>query len=335
MIIQCGTCNTQFNVDEGRLRPEGSRVRCSVCKSVFVAYPTKRGGPPEEEAAPPWRVAPDEKQRGPSAPPPEAPPSREFDNLLHGIFEESLREIRAIQTDEDVVSPPRRAPEPEEPLARGGEPKALFEDLRGSPVVTEEPPEPPVRRGKNRVLPVVAVLLLVLVGMAAAVAIWMPEWLPRPLVAYLEGLRGKGTADPGSVGLTVETVKGAYVEGKGGGRLFAIRGMVKNEYATPRSHILLEANLLDKSGASVMKRQAYAGNVLTEEEIKTLPMEVIRQRMDNRYGTQDSNMDVPRGKSLPFVIVFENLPQDLAEFTVAPIGSSDRPQGGPQAAPAS
>ncbi|MBW1754259.1 MAG: zinc-ribbon domain-containing protein [Deltaproteobacteria bacterium] len=39
MIITCEECQASFNLDESLLKPTGSKVRCSKCKKVFVAYP--------------------------------------------------------------------------------------------------------------------------------------------------------------------------------------------------------------------------------------------------------------------------------------------------------
>ena len=41
MIITCKECNARFNLDENLLKPTGSKVRCSKCNEVFVAYPPK------------------------------------------------------------------------------------------------------------------------------------------------------------------------------------------------------------------------------------------------------------------------------------------------------
>ncbi|MBN1931589.1 MAG: zinc-ribbon domain-containing protein, partial [Desulfobacterales bacterium] len=39
MIITCKECETRFNLDESLLKKTGSKVRCSKCKSIFLAYP--------------------------------------------------------------------------------------------------------------------------------------------------------------------------------------------------------------------------------------------------------------------------------------------------------
>jgi pilus assembly protein FimV len=49
MIITCKACNASFNLNESLLKPEGSKVRCSKCKEVFMAYPP---APPEEVKKP-------------------------------------------------------------------------------------------------------------------------------------------------------------------------------------------------------------------------------------------------------------------------------------------
>ncbi|MEJ2168442.1 MAG: DUF3426 domain-containing protein [Desulfobacterales bacterium] len=39
MIITCEECNSSFNVNDSLIKDGGSKVRCSKCDSVFVAYP--------------------------------------------------------------------------------------------------------------------------------------------------------------------------------------------------------------------------------------------------------------------------------------------------------
>ena len=39
MIITCDECSTSFRLDESLLKDEGSKVRCSLCKHVFTAFP--------------------------------------------------------------------------------------------------------------------------------------------------------------------------------------------------------------------------------------------------------------------------------------------------------
>jgi len=48
MIITCSQCKTSFNLNEKILKLSGSKVRCSKCKNVFIAYPPEPIEEPEQ-----------------------------------------------------------------------------------------------------------------------------------------------------------------------------------------------------------------------------------------------------------------------------------------------
>lgn len=43
MVIECKNCLKKFNLDENRLRPNGSKVRCTKCGDIFLAFPPSPG----------------------------------------------------------------------------------------------------------------------------------------------------------------------------------------------------------------------------------------------------------------------------------------------------
>jgi predicted Zn finger-like uncharacterized protein len=52
MIITCEKCYAKFNLDENLLKQTGSKVRCSKCQNIFLAYPPiemERVAEPAEE----------------------------------------------------------------------------------------------------------------------------------------------------------------------------------------------------------------------------------------------------------------------------------------------
>lgn len=60
MIIECSSCSRKFSLDEHRLKPAGSRVRCTKCGAIFTAVPPAAGepGPASGKSdAPPSRAA--------------------------------------------------------------------------------------------------------------------------------------------------------------------------------------------------------------------------------------------------------------------------------------
>ena len=50
MIITCNKCNTSYNLDENLLNSTGSKVRCSRCRNIFIAYPLQLADEAEPSA---------------------------------------------------------------------------------------------------------------------------------------------------------------------------------------------------------------------------------------------------------------------------------------------
>jgi hypothetical protein len=51
-------------------------------------------------------------------------------------------------------------------------------------------------------------------------------------------------------------------------------------------------------------------------------LEEIYKAMENRQGFDKKNLNVKSGKTVDFEIVFDNLPENLSEFTVGAVSSS-------------
>ena len=68
MVVQCENCRTIFNLDETLLKEGGSKVRCSLCKHLFTAYPPSRTID-DVEAVPPIDQAQGDAEDADSPPP--------------------------------------------------------------------------------------------------------------------------------------------------------------------------------------------------------------------------------------------------------------------------
>jgi hypothetical protein len=53
-----------------------------------------------------------------------------------------------------------------------------------------------------------------------------------------------------------------------------------------------------------------------------MTVEQINQGLDNRMGKGNANVNVKPQASVPFMIVFEELPDNLSEFTVEAVSSA-------------
>lgn len=337
MIIECKGCGSRFRLDEGLLREEGSKVRCSVCKNVFKAYP--KGASPEGDEE---RKAMDrnlgetvtlgaEKVLEGERPEPRLEDTFEAE-LARALQEEAEpKKIETVAPDEipedeedlkfDFEEGPKREPEP------APSPSAALQREAFKAAEAPAKPEKVVARkrrsgGVQRFLLIALFVVLLLTGGVAALLYLAPEQIPESLTSLL-GMPGKTEVkDPGVRRLSFKNVSGKFCPSAKSGNLFCIQGVVVNSYPGSRSFIRVKGSLLDEKGATVRQKLAYAGNIFSENELKDMSLEQINQGLANRTGKGDVNVNVKPQASVPFMIVFEALPDNLSEFTVEAVGSA-------------
>jgi predicted Zn finger-like uncharacterized protein len=312
MIIQCKNCQTKFNLDESLIKEQGSRVRCSFCRHIFVAYPPNRAYAAEGETI--------------------IFHKEEMEETLAQDLPDTLQEeeIDAEEEEQPVQFDNAFAESLEDVDSKEAESPEDFVDLaQGKAGVNEKPVKPThVKKGatlgklrKPHLLPIILVIILILIAAAAAIFIWLPGLIPDSL-PMLKPANKQEIADMGVRRLSFKSVTGSFVDSENSGSLFVIRGMVTNDYPKSRSFILIKGTILDDKGQVVKRKLAYVGNNFKEEEIKSLPLEKINKAMKNRYGMGRKNVNITPGASIQFTIVFEDLPKNLSEFTVEAVSSS-------------
>ena len=132
------------------------------------------------------------------------------------------------------------------------------------------------------------------------------------------------SSDPGVMRLSFPpgAVTGSFVESDTAGQLFVIKGMVTNNYPKPRSYVLVKGSIQDDMGKIVKTALAYAGNSFSEKEIREMSSADLAKRQENRSGDKETNVNIPSGGTIPFMIVFEKLPENITEFTVEAVSSA-------------
>ena len=332
MIIECDKCKSKFELDEGILKPDGSKVRCSVCQDVFTAFPSEL--PPAEASS--TDDLPDEDLQETVALdfPPDlerepSPVQEDQEADLEAALDDALGEegLEAISLDEipdepdeavDLEGAMDQASEIEEELTKeDGEEKAAMktEDEDGTP------PKRVKRKKKAgiRIFPIILVIVLILIAGGATIFFLAPELLPE----QLSGLKPaeKEIADSGVRRLAFKGVNGSFIESNKLGQLFVIKGTVTNNYPKSRSFILVKGSVLDDKGAVSKRKMAYAGNTFEENQLKDMTQEEINLGLKNRLGQKGRNGNIQPGASIPFMIILENLPENLSEFTVEAVSS--------------
>lgn len=330
MIIQCEKCRTKFRLDESLLRQEGSKVKCSVCKHVFIAYP------PQSSIEEPSPVELDEEfqetvalptdelgEKGLETEEPEAEEEIDFDKAFESALYEKEVEVEITSEDLEGYEPEDFEKEASE-MDRAKEVPEPGPKLVEEPVV-EAPPEDQVEvllpPKKSRVGLIILIIAFIIVAGAASIVYFAPQLIPDSL-SFLKMPEKKALKDLGVRRLTFKGVTGSFINTSKSGQLFVVKGTVVNDYSKPRSFILVKASILDDKGKVVRSKRAYAGNSFSEEELKKLPFQEIEKAMKNPRGKDGSNVNIAPGSSVPFMIVFKDLPSDLSEFTVEAVSSS-------------
>jgi len=335
MIIECEECNSKFNLAKNLIQKEGSKVRCSVCKNVFTAYPPEPAIMEEPsldeivdedleetmalDSRPVFKEnvpEPDEEEMDP-----------DFDKAFEDAFEE---DVQAISPDEipdseeeddiDFAETLDRKPAVEEGVEREEADEEVPEKPSAAVETIVVPPKPRRSRFGLIVLVIIIVLIVLLAG-AFAVSRLAPDRLPD-FLSFLKPAKQAEISETDIRKLSLKSVGGYFIESSKAGQLFVIKGTVTNHNTKSRSFILIKGSLLDDKGKAVGSKMAYAGNTFTEKQIKEMPLVKINKGLKNRFGKKRINVNVRPQSTVPFMIIFENLPKNMSEFTVEAVSSS-------------
>ena len=112
------------------------------------------------------------------------------------------------------------------------------------------------------------------------------------------------------------SVNGRFVTNSTAGTLFVITGRAENPSNIPYSHIQIKGTLVTKDKTEAKTRLVYCGNIIPEQMLKIGTMSEINKRLMVKEGKNNTNISLPPGASIPFMVVFSDLPEKLQNFTV-------------------
>ena len=319
MIVQCENCNTKFNLDDSKSSPEGTWVRCGNCQHVFQVAPEK---PPEEI-------------------PPQEPAESRIDLDLGTTRDEDLDDEALM---EDLGLTDDLEPEEPEPKAAGGMGsifKFVFWFLGillvlvliavGGLVVMD-------RTGMDHLIPAYVRTLPVISSLLSKPAPAPPSVRPAPIrqpsptrpaqptqpAQPAQPVRPepqKPGGQPEAIKMALKDVRGYFRANQKEGRMFIIQGLVENMHQDVRTMTLVRGRLHDKNRKVLRQEMVYAGPVFTPEELRNLPLKEIKGRLSKPEGPDGDKYVVPPKGTIPFMIVFASLPNDVSEFTAEVIAS--------------
>ena len=207
----------------------------------------------------------------------------------------------------------------------------IEETIVNAPPAAKTAPKPrpkKQKKGTSKLLVVVLILLMLGGGGYYAYDLYLKDYLEKNniQIPYLSQYLNPKPKDPaGIANLSVLDINSKFLESNEGGRLFVISGKIRNGYRTNRGDILLAGKLFSKGKVLVKSEQAYAGTIIPDQELKSLPITEIKKRLKKMPGPRDAAAVVKPGQTLPFIIVFSDLPDDLDEFVVEKVSSKQVP----------
>ncbi|MDD2389288.1 MAG: DUF3426 domain-containing protein [Desulfobacterales bacterium] len=182
----------------------------------------------------------------------------------------------------------------------------------------EEKPEsgiflPP--RQKRVGTPVIILLIVVLLG-AGVYGGWTMLEKSGINVPFISDFFKPDVPDAGNLKMSTVNIASKFLENSKSGRIFVITGEAKNEYPGPVGLIRITGKLFTKGKVIAKSQTVYCGNVLSDLDLSNLEVDVIQNRLSNRFGDNRSNVKLEPGSLIPFMIVFPELPENLDEFSV-------------------
>ncbi len=213
-----------------------------------------------------------------------------------------------LELEEEAPSEDMAVPSEEEAEEYG-------EEAFTPPMVEEAP-----RERKRISTPILALIVILLVGGGAYAAYTLLKSHDIK-IPFLASLMGERETQEEGMKLLDHLVTGAFLDNQSLGRLFVIKGEVRNEYPEPRNFMRVKGAIYSKDGKLLQEQIVYCGNVLPDDKLQTLDMPVIQRVLNNRFGANKSNFQVPSGTALPFMVVFSDLPDELGEYSVEIVDS--------------
>ena len=177
-------------------------------------------------------------------------------------------------------------------------------------------PEP-----KKGISPPILILLILAVIVAAAYGGYKLLTSMGIAIPFISQPEPSKVSDPGNLNIKAADISSKFIDNTKIGKLFVITGKVKNEYPAARGAIQIAGKIYTKDKALAKTETVFCGNILSDADLAGADAATLRQRLQNKSGDNHANQKVLPGTSIPFMIVFSNLPANMEEFTTEVVSS--------------
>ncbi len=136
-------------------------------------------------------------------------------------------------------------------------------------------------------------------------------------IPYISEFLKKGSErTEGGIKVLQADTNGEYIENSNAGKLFVVKGMLENRSEVSRYLVEVRGKLIANKKTVIVSQPFLSGNILDDTEIKTLDLSIINNRLLNTVEDDKANLTVAPGKTIPFMIVFSDFPENIDEYIV-------------------
>ena len=317
MIIQCRQCRTKFRFADDLMEGDGVWMRCSHCQHVFFQDNPQTVKPGQEPMAKDELFSVKEIMPEVEVNSAAASVSGGDEDIAH-----FLDDVMKAKND----SAQELFPEIEKPLneeSGGDESAAAFE------LTAEEDKQKTgksSRKGFWRVLKIAIWAIFVIVVIPAIIYFFVFPQIGDRVFKFVNQYVDIGIREPARPEIVVGQVKlqdirqrifNNYVLGP----IRIVEGTAVNQADYPISRIAIKGEIVDAYAVVLGEKTIYAGNVLTDEELTTLPEDEIIKRLSRPESSNNSNDKIMPNGMIPFMIVFVHEPAGVIKTTVKTVGA--------------
>jgi len=215
-----------------------------------------------------------------------------------------------VSEDEFGIETPERTPTPT-PSAPAF-PKTPVPSVERKAPAMKKMPSPAEVAPSRGILPYVFFLLIVV---AAGI---LGYTYKNDILSMLKGNpEGESTRM-----FTVVNSRYNFMQNIRGQTLFIVEGRAKNISSKTQNFLKLKVTLKDSNNNDIVSKEFYAGNIVSEESLRTEPAPSVEERFLNRVGDALSNMNIKPQDEVPFMVVFYDIP-NVSSFSIEVLSSEE------------
>jgi len=208
------------------------------------------------------------------------------------------------------TTPAADAPASDEEIA------SAFTPAEEEPAEVAAPITTPAKPQGGAFASIIRILLLLILAILIIGGVLLYMNGPEQLEQVFQQLIGQNSEQPLESGqIVIKDLQGKFINNQEVGELFVIRGEAVNKFNETRASLQVKGVIFDPNGKPLLQKTIFCGNPISDQELQALPFNKIEELMGNQFGKSLSNMKVNKDQSIPFVIVFRDLPQSLSEFS--------------------